>query len=148
MKKKNLFSLVFLLFFLFLARGGWLQIPIRLDTGDLPGANYSMNTQISNSGSNVYVVWEDYRNGDADIYFNSSTDGGVTWQALDTRLDTGNSPGASNSWYPQISSIGSYVYVVWMDGRNGGVFDRADIYRDGSQIYRIQTNLENEWVRI
>jgi hypothetical protein len=188
MKKKLLFSLIFLFFFLFLALGGWLPTAIRLDTGDAPGANRSIggvvksngdnvyvvwwdernggewsnsdiyfnyskdrgltwqstdirldtgdtpganrssNGAISSSDNNVYVVWYDYRNGECDIYFNSSTDGGTTWQSTDLRLDTGDTPGASRSWYPQISSSGNDVYVVWYDYRNG----ECDIYFNSS----------------
>jgi hypothetical protein len=121
MKKRFLFSLVFLVFFLFLARGGWLPTAIRLDTGDPPGSNDSHSPQISSNGSNVYVVWSDGRNSlwNEDIYFNYSEDSGITWQATDIRLDTGDPPGANVSKYPQISSNGSNVYVVWQDERNG-----------------------------
>jgi hypothetical protein len=124
MKKKSLFSILFFFYFLFLARGGWLPTPTRLDTGDPAGVNHSYSPQISCSGSNIYVVWHDYRNGNPDIYFNYSTDQGATWQATDTRLDMGDAPGASTSWFPKISSNGSNVYVVWQDDRNG----EDDIY--------------------
>jgi hypothetical protein len=127
MNKKFLFSLMFLLFFLFLARGGWLPTALRINTGDAPGANSSTSPTISSSGNNVYFVWRDSRNNPPatnDIYFNYSTDGGVTWQASDIRLDTGDPPGASESEWPRISCSGENVYVVWRDQRNGN----SDIY--------------------
>jgi hypothetical protein len=126
MKKKLLFYLVFLFFFLFLARGGWLPNDLRLDTGDSPGANDSLNPQISSSDSNVYIVWADKRNGNSDLYFNYSTDNGATFQPSDIRLDTGDLPGAHSSLWPQIASAGSNVYVVWFDERHGS-YD-YDIY--------------------
>ena len=119
MKPKFTFSILFLFFFLFLARGDWLPIEVRLNTGEPIGSNHSQKPQISTSGSNIYVVWQDDRNGDPDIYFNHSTDWGVTWQATDVRLDTGDIAGANKSREPQISSTGTNVYVVWRDLRKG-----------------------------
>ena len=49
----------------------WQTSDIRLDTGDTPGANYSLGPQIDCSGNSVYVIWGDRRNGfGQDIYFN------------------------------------------------------------------------------
>jgi hypothetical protein len=126
MKRKTIFSMMILLFFLLFASGGWLPSDIRLDTGDPPGASYSSAPQISSSGSNVYAVWKDNRNGPSDIYFNYSTDLGENWQATDIRLDTGDTPGASYSNAPQISSSGNNVYVVWEDDRTA--YTMYDIY--------------------
>ncbi|MGB2957002.1 MAG: sialidase family protein [Anaerolineales bacterium] len=102
----------------------WQSSAIRLDTGDIAGANYSYSPQITCSVNNVYVVWYDYRNGSTDIYINNSTNGGATWQSSGIRLDTGDIAGANNSEHPQITSFGSDVYVIWHDVRNGS----ADIY--------------------
>ena len=101
----------------------WQASDIRLDTGDVPGANHSFYPQLnSDSKGDVYVVWEDSRNGRTDIYFNYSHDYGVTWQANDLRLDIGVAPGARTSGAPQISSDSKgNVYVVWGDTRNGGI---------------------------
>jgi hypothetical protein len=131
MKKKSISSLMFFFFFLFFARGGWLPTDIRLDTGDTPGANDSRWPQISSSGGNVYSVWYDSRNGERDIYFNYSTDDGLTWQATDTRLDTGDIPGANDSTGCWVRSSGSNVYVAWRDSRNG----KDDIYFNYSTDY-------------
>jgi hypothetical protein len=106
----------------------WQATDTRLDTEDPPGTNQSINPQISSTGSNVYVVWDDRRNGEEDPYFNYSTDNGVTWQVTDIRLDTGDTPGASLSWRSQVSCSGSNVYVVWQDYRNSASWVKADIY--------------------
>jgi hypothetical protein len=39
----------------------------------LPGANWSISPQIACSENDVYVVWQDNRNGEGDIYFNKAT---------------------------------------------------------------------------
>lgn len=89
---------------------------VRLDTD--PGAAVSHWPQVAASGSSVYATWVDYRNGNADIYFNRSSDGGATWLAADVRIDT-DVAGAATSWAPQIAASGSSVHVVWADTRNG-----------------------------
>ena len=97
----------------------WQAADTRLDTGDATGANDSTYPQITCDGKKVYVTWQDLRNGSPDIYFNHSVDRGATWQAGDTRLDTGDSPGADYSTKPQIGCYGDDVYVTWEDFRNG-----------------------------
>ena len=95
----------------------WLATDVRLDT-DAPGAAISAQPRIAASGSAVYVVWYDHRNGLEDIYFNRSLDGGATWLAADVGIGT-DVPGAASSWSPEIAASGSTVYVTWSDGRNG-----------------------------
>jgi hypothetical protein len=131
MKKAFLIFIVFIFLFVVLplrTLDTWMPTDIRLDTGDTAGSSYSTFPQIVCSGNNVYVVWEDHRNGDADIYFNYSTNSGVTWLSSIIRLDTGDTAGANSSWGSQIAYSGNTnnVYVVWQDNRNGA--DDPDIY--------------------
>ncbi len=59
--------------------GVWIR------TNDFPRI-LTENTQ----GPNIYVVWQDYRNGEIDIQMSRSTDGGLTWTELGTvNPDTG-----------------------------------------------------------
>lgn len=74
----------------------------------------SRSPSISLSGSNVYVVWQDTRDGNWEIYFKSSTDAGVNWGS-DIRL-TNN---ASSSEEPSAASAGSFIHIVWVDTRDG-----------------------------
>jgi hypothetical protein len=62
----------------------------------------------------VHTVWQDNRDGNYEIYYKRSTDGGVSWET-DTRL-TNNTAG---SWYPSIAVSGSIVHTVWSDDRDG-----------------------------
>jgi hypothetical protein len=111
----------------------WKTPDIRLDSGDALAA-YNYTPQIACSVKKVYVVWHDFRNGgfeqDADIYFNYSLNGGVSWQMSDIRIDLGDSPGAERSWWPQVACSGYNVYAVWQDHRNGGM----DIYFNTSAL--------------
>jgi hypothetical protein len=77
-------------------------------------SDYSQYPSISVSGSTVHVVWWDVRDGNNEIYYKRSTDGGLNWGA-DIRL-TNNS---AMSIYPSISVSGLVVHVVWYDSRVG-----------------------------
>jgi len=103
---------------------------IRLDVGDPAGANFSSKPQMSCVGNNVYVAWNDTRDGASDIYFQKSTDAGRTWLAADVRLDT-DAAGTQQSLTPVICCNGSTIYVVWSDFRNGGSL-KADLYMNVS----------------
>jgi hypothetical protein len=109
----------------------WQSTDTRLNT-DTAGAAWSSAPFLSNGGNgNVYVVWQDNRNGNGDIYFNFSSDFGATWQSSDIRLDT-DAPGAGWSFSQQISSDGNgNVYVVWQDQRNTS----ANIYFNHSSDF-------------
>lgn len=100
----------------------WCASDVRMNT-NLPGYDDSENCHVAAAGSNVYVVWEDTRNGNEDIYLNYSNNNGTSWQSSDIRLDT-DTAGAYRSQYPKVAASGSNVYVVWRDNRNG----YTDIY--------------------
>jgi hypothetical protein len=79
----------------------------------LTGTSYNYSS-ITTSGSNLHVVWFDWRDGNAEIYYKKSTDNGDTWSA-DTRL----SNNAGLSFIPVVAVSGSNVHVVWYDSTNG-----------------------------
>ncbi|MGD9347551.1 MAG: hypothetical protein PVH84_16920 [Candidatus Aminicenantes bacterium] len=97
----------------------WMTSDIRLDTQDSAGANTSSMPQIFISAGIVSVVWQDQCNGDYDIYFNRSSDFGVSWLAAAMRIDSGDSPGSHISLNPRISGQMSELCIVWRDDRNG-----------------------------
>lgn len=83
--------------------------------------NYTSATLFSSvaaSGSDVHVVWDDNRDGNYEIYYKGSKNGGLNWGA-DTRL-TNNT---STSLHPFISISASAVHVVWNETRDG-----TDVY--------------------
>jgi len=77
-----------------------------------PGESYT--STISASGLFVHVVWWDGRDGDYEIYYKRSTDGGLSWSS-DVRLTYAT--GVSR--FPSQGGSGSVVHVVWEDARNG-----------------------------
>jgi len=65
----------------------------------------------------LYVVWQDKRNGDWDIYSSTSVDG-INW-TTQTRV---NDPNDGNQVNPAIvvdSRSPNYAYVIWQDDRAG-----------------------------
>ena len=62
------------------------------------------------TSNNVYVVWLDETPGNEDIFFATSTDGGLTFSELENISENTRTSGS-----PQISSEGNNVYVVWID---------------------------------
>jgi hypothetical protein len=77
---------------------------------------------VDNAG-NVYVAWEDYRSGNADIYFSQLNAGTTTWSTPVRLNDDGTGQAQLR---PSIAVGGSYVYVAWEDARWGE--DDWDIY--------------------
>src|SRR4030042_792689 len=73
-------------------------------------AGVSYAPAIAVDGSNIYVVWQDNTQGDEEIYFKRSGDGGVTW-----KTDKNLTNNADDSRYPAIAVDGSNIYVVWQD---------------------------------
>jgi len=59
---------------------------------------------------NIYVLWKDYRNGAAEIYYKVSRDNGYTW-SRDIRLTHDDTP----SYRPAIAVNKSNIHVVWQD---------------------------------
>jgi hypothetical protein len=107
---------------------------VRLNGGTLPGTRQAAYPRVTVTGSNVYVVWQDDRNGAPfsgwDIYGTHSTNRGLTWPGADYRIDLGNPPGAATSENPDIASDASGAYYAWRDLRNG----LGDVYANALQI--------------
>lgn len=90
----------------------WLPQTVRVDTGAFGD---SLAPRIEVAGDRVYVVYQDFRNGNVDIYFNLSTDAGATFAPQDTPLGLG----LADASVPRMRSAGQNVYVVWTE--NGTV---------------------------
>jgi hypothetical protein len=68
------------------------------------------------SGDSIHAVWEDWRNEQPDIYYNCSTDNGLTW-GEEQRVE--DDPGSSED--PDLAVIGENIHLVWADfGQTSG----------------------------
>jgi Secretion system C-terminal sorting domain len=74
-------------------------------------ASVSEVPSITSLGTGVHIAWLDLRDGNSEIYYNRSTDGGTTWGA-DIRLTEG--PFVSQN--PAIFSSGTILHLVWQYG--------------------------------
>jgi hypothetical protein len=79
----------------------------------------SARPSLAVDGENVLLVWFDSRDGDFEIYFKQSRDGGETWLP-DLRL----TEAAGDSAHPTVAARGGAVHVLWHDTRDGN----AEIY--------------------
>lgn len=115
------------------------QPDVRL-TNDPGNSNTSYNNAwcVASSGDVVHIVWYDNRNGNLEIYYKRSTDGGIGWGA-DTRL-TNNSFG---SGYPTVTVSGPVVHIVWLDERDGNTEIYYKRSTDGGVSWGADVRLTN-----
>ncbi|MCC6543932.1 MAG: hypothetical protein IT392_05440 [Nitrospirae bacterium] len=93
-----------------------LSVTDSVSSGFFGGAAYPA---IAADDSNIYVVWDDWRNGVKDIYFAKSSDGtGFTTNRI-VNDDAGDSV-SGLAWHekPGISVADGKAYVIWTDYRN------------------------------
>src|SRR3990170_5537716 len=109
MKKYIILTFLFLSY----AEAQWQQ-DVRL-TNDPAISSTSFNNAwcIASSGDFVHVIWSDNRDGNKEIFYKRSTDGGANWQA-DEQLTNTN----ASMDFPSIAAYGSDVYAVWFDNRD------------------------------
>jgi hypothetical protein len=114
--------------------GASFALPVNLSNN----ADSSFGGQIAVSGSNVYVSWHDFTPGNNDIFLRRSTDDGATFGA-----SVNLSNNAGNSIDPQLSVLGSNVYVVWQDRTPGNddIFFRRST--DDGATFSASVNLSN-----
>jgi len=127
--KKLLFS-IFVIFLSNYIQAQW-EPEVRLTNNSSPSLTSINNAwSIASNGDTIHVVWWDSRDGNTEIYYKRSTDGGENWGA-DTRL-TNNT---ALSIDVCIAVNGSNVHVVWEDNRDG----ENEIY------YKRSINSGNTW---
>ncbi len=113
------------------------------DTRLTNATNGSIFPSLSVSGSVVHVVWQDERDGNQEIYYKRSTNGGITWEA-DRRMT--NDP--LSSYRPSVAVNGLLVHIIWEDLRNGFINGNTEIYykrsTDGGASWEQDTRLTND----
>ncbi len=111
----------------------WAASGIKFDkstnSGTSFGADYSLSTVSSTNGfpficvdysnhptrGNVYVVWDDTRGGNSDIWFQRSTNAGASWLSAPIRV---NDITTNAQYWPAIQcDTNGYLYVIYYDKR-------------------------------
>jgi len=99
------------------------NVRVNDDTGTT--MQYMVDLAVDRNGT-VHAAWEDKRNGNWNIYYANSTDGGGTW-STNLRVSTEDTPGSYNrpgDYFALEAGPSGTIYVVWTDGRG----DDFDIY--------------------
>ncbi|MFA7360062.1 MAG: T9SS type A sorting domain-containing protein [Candidatus Kapaibacterium sp.] len=122
------------------------------------GTNWGTDTRLTNNTSAsyspsvlvyaappalaVHVVWYDNRDGNDEIYYKQSIDGGNTW-STDTRLTNNN----SNSSDPSVAVSGSIVHVVWCDYRDGNweIYYKRDPTGNPTGIVNVKSEIPTSY---
>jgi len=101
------------------------------------GASVRVNDDVSNraqsypaiavdAAGNAYAVWQDYRDGDDNIYFSYRPAGGQ-WQP---NIKVNDDAGTASQWAPAIAiDAAGNAYAVWDDKRGGTVVNVYASYR-------------------
>jgi len=95
------------------------------------GTDYSLTTVATTNGfpficcdysnnstrGNVYVIWDDMRGGNSDVYIQRSTNGGANWLASPVRV---NDVTTNNQYWPVIQCDNNgNLYAMYYDNRGG-----------------------------
>ncbi len=118
------------------------------------GVNWSADERLSNQPANsfkpsvsvsnflLHLAWEEYRDGNAEIYYKRSSNFGVTWGS-DIRLTVSN----ANSLYPSIAASSSAVNVLWQDDREGNyeIYFKRDSTANFTGIEPVGTNIPQSY---
>lgn len=86
-------------------------------------------------GNNVYVLWEDNRKGNFEIFLSKSDDNGVSFSSA----DISNTAGQSGA--PQIIVSKDHMYVVWMDDSSGNYDIMFSKSTDGGKSFSQPVNV-------
>ncbi len=123
----------------------WQSEAIQVDRAPIGGFLFFSPPAIgSDSNGNVYVAWIDNAgravrgkpyapDGTGDVYFNRSTDGGMTWDEEDQRIEKLNSPDhqAEVKDVAIANNNRGMVWIAWADNRAGAY----NIYASHSEDY-------------
>ena len=97
----------------------WLESSLRLNTPfSTPTHTSRIPVAAVTEEGHLYVVWEDFRHGTSDLYFNRSLDGGATWLAEDVWLTAVRPPQASATDPILSADRSGRLYLLWTDIRD------------------------------
>ena len=103
----------------------WSSPDVRVNSGNASAWQFDPAVAVDALGG-INVVWSDSRDGDSDIYFARSSDGGLSWTSPDVRI---NDAAHATGFYPSIAlSSSGTILVAWAG-------ESADPLRNDQDIY-------------
>ena len=90
---------------------------VRVDSNVGSGTFRSFPSIASDNG-NIYIVWQDNRNGGLDIYYSRSNNQGASFLP-DVRVNDNPIGDGTNQQNPDVAAEDGTIYVIWEDGRAG-----------------------------
>ena len=94
-------------------------------------------------GSNLYVTWQDNRNGIDDVWYQISIDRGQTWHTFDTQVDDPLDTTGDAQYDPSIEVMGATVLVAWQEQKPAGAPEqlRANVSQTYGGIWNGDTQI-------
>ncbi len=89
---------------------------VRVDSNRKEGVTSYAPSMVADNG-NIYIVWHDTRNGDADVFYSKSSNQGVSF-LVNVQINDNFGDGTYQQ-APDVAAHNGAVYVVWEDGRAG-----------------------------
>ncbi len=103
-------------------------VPVVYLPSPLPGGSFRTFTipQIAADSQGVYLVFDDFRTGDADVMLARSMNGGTVW-TVPLRV---NDVTTGDQFFPTIAASGGIVSVAWYDSRfnTGTTLTALDVF--------------------
>ena len=102
--------------------------PVRIDSGPPATTRWTQPGSVCIEGDSVYVSWLDHRLGNAEVFMNRSTDGGLTWIG-ERRVPKGVVPGAGQVciWRmavaPDPGGGADHLYFLFNTEHPSGAYD-------------------------
>jgi hypothetical protein len=101
----------------------------------------------TNTSGSLYITWNDYREGDADILLIYSSDGGSTWSEP-VRVNNDEVGNGIDQFFSAVAvSPQGYVHVLFYDRRNDEnntlVWAYYAVSRNGGENFTINTNISD-----
>jgi hypothetical protein len=102
-------------------------------------SSQSTSASITSEGDFVDLTWSDQRDGNWEIYYKYSADGGINF-GPDQRLTNAS----GNSWYPSIATDDAFIHICWQDARDGNNEVYYKLSTDGGTTWLNDTRLTND----
>lgn len=97
---------------------------------DIGGYHYNASCAMDSAG-NFVIVWEDYRNGNADVYGQRFDNTGAS---LGSNFRIDQNGGSENIYVPRVSMNENNFVVTWQDGRGETSIYKRRFSNDGTPV--------------